>query len=278
MRSAVAHVRRRCICACALAAVGAGRAPRRSIPLEQFAAGPEMTAPSLSPDGTKLVYLTTVKDERFVPSRAAEGRAATPGPARQQRRPTTWSPAVSRPTRGCCAASRASSTTSVPYPASRLVVLDSDGSHEGPVPEPPRQPRQLRARSSRTRSFTGCRMTRSTSSSRWRTPTPSFPDVYTLNVDSGRCTRSSAAVNRCWTGSPTATVSCASALATATTRPSHGAQQRQGPVADTGEIQALRGWRASRRWPSARCPTSCSCCRHSNRDARRLADGSQREQ
>jgi dipeptidyl aminopeptidase/acylaminoacyl peptidase len=99
------------------------------IPLEQFAAGSEMAAPSLSPDGTKLTYLSTVAGERYVVVRELQ-KGAQPRP-------------VLRATTGTYEAVACNFKTNTrllcrfhgiehdfgPYPASRLIVMDSDGSH-----------------------------------------------------------------------------------------------------------------------------------------------------
>ena len=71
-RGSVEHVIRRLACWCCGAAVGlcafarvaAAAAPL--IPLEQFAAGPAMSAPRISPDGSRVVYISTVGGQRFV--------------------------------------------------------------------------------------------------------------------------------------------------------------------------------------------------------------------
>ena len=100
------------------------------IPLETFAAGPEMTAPSLSPDGTKFVYLTTVGGERFVAVRDLQ-KSAQPRPVLRGTSGTyqVVSCRFKTNTRLLCRFRGVEYDAGVPYPASRMVVLDSDGSH-----------------------------------------------------------------------------------------------------------------------------------------------------
>ena len=100
------------------------------IPLEQFAAGPEMTAPGLSPDGTKLVYLTTVSGELFVAVRDLQ-KGAPPRPVLRATSGTYQAVACNfkTNTRLLCRFRGVEHDYGAPYPASRMVVLDSDGSH-----------------------------------------------------------------------------------------------------------------------------------------------------
>ena len=100
------------------------------IPLEQFAAGPEMAAPSLSPDGTKIVYLTTVSGERFVAVRELQ-KASQPRPVLRGTGGTYEVVACNfkTDTRLLCRFRGVEHDYGVPYPASRMVVLDSDGGH-----------------------------------------------------------------------------------------------------------------------------------------------------
>ncbi len=184
----VCHPRVRAATAtCALAAlpvIAAAAAPL--IPLEQFAAGPEMLAPSLSPDGTMLTYLTTVKGERYVVV-ASLAKGAQPRP-------------IVKATTGSYDASSCtfkSNTRLVcrfqgiehdfaPYPASRLVVMNADGSHLKVLFE--------------SRIGTSTLVVGTQHQDRivhWLPDDPEhvliqladadsvFPDVYTLNVDSG---------------------------------------------------------------------------------------------
>jgi dipeptidyl aminopeptidase/acylaminoacyl peptidase len=116
-------------CACALALPGLlSAAPL--IPLEQFAAGPEIAAPAISPDGTRLAYLTTVSGERYVMVRDLQQG----GQPRAILHATTGSyQAVAcnfkTNTRLLCRFNGVEWDFGAPYPASRLVVLNSDGSH-----------------------------------------------------------------------------------------------------------------------------------------------------
>ena len=119
------------VCTWALALPGvcaADAAPL--IPLEQFAAGPEMLAPGLSPDGTKLTYLTTAAGERYVVVRDLQNGAA-PRPVLHATAGTYEAVSCSfkTNTRLLCRFRGIEYNYGSPYPASRLVVLNSDGSH-----------------------------------------------------------------------------------------------------------------------------------------------------
>ena len=87
-----------------------------------------------------------------------------------------------------------------------------------------------------------------------------FPGVFTLNVESGvtalrgRRAPAGARLDR----RPRWRRALRLRLSRRTGAPP-GAQQRQGPVAHPGEVQALRGRELLGRLPSGRCPTSCSC-------------------
>ena len=118
------------LCGCALLLpplCTAGTAAR--IPLEQFAQGPEMSAPDLSPDGSKLVFISTVAGERFVVVRDLLKQEA---PQRPVLRGTTDSYDVA----ACYFKTNAKLLCSFrgiehdfgsPYAASRLVVVASEG-------------------------------------------------------------------------------------------------------------------------------------------------------
>ena len=117
------------VSACALALPGLlSAAPL--IPLEQFAAGPEITAPALSPDGAKLAYLTTVKGERYVIVRDVQ-QGAQPRPILHATTGSYQAVACNfkTNTRLLCRFKGVEWDFGAPYPASRLVVLNSDGSH-----------------------------------------------------------------------------------------------------------------------------------------------------
>ena len=100
------------------------------IPLQQFAAGPEMTAPALSPDGSKLVYLTTIAGERYVVVRDLQ-KGAPPRPVLKATSGTYEAFACNFKgnTRLLCRFEGVEHSYGAPYPASRMVVLNSDGSH-----------------------------------------------------------------------------------------------------------------------------------------------------
>ncbi len=128
MRVCRSHVGVR-VCAWVLVLPGLARAAPL-IPLEQFAAGPEMAAPSLSPDGTKVVYLTTVSGERYVAVRELQ-KTSQPHPVLHGTGGSYEVVACNFKTnaRLLCRFRGVEHDYGVPYPASRMVVLDSDGSH-----------------------------------------------------------------------------------------------------------------------------------------------------
>jgi dipeptidyl aminopeptidase/acylaminoacyl peptidase len=104
--------------------------PGAEIPLEAFAAGPQMSEPRISPDGSQLVYLATLAGRATVAVRnlrTGEVRAVLAG--------TEGDFAVSRC--GFKAGDRLlcrlegvmHGESGRPFPASRLVALDPDGGH-----------------------------------------------------------------------------------------------------------------------------------------------------
>jgi dienelactone hydrolase len=98
------------------------------IPVEVFAAGPEMSAPRVSPDGTHLSYVTTVQGERFVGVYDVQAGKSMP---------------ILRGTSGTFRVTRCDFKTDKrllchfhgtnhnfgagPQPSSRLIVVDRDG-------------------------------------------------------------------------------------------------------------------------------------------------------
>ncbi len=117
------------LCAC-LGALPGAAALAAPIPLEQFAAGPEMMAPSISPDGSQIAYLTTVNGERYLVTRLLQPGAKL----RPLLHTTTGSyDAISctfkTNTRLLCRLRGTEHDFGTPYPASRMVVINSDGSH-----------------------------------------------------------------------------------------------------------------------------------------------------
>jgi dipeptidyl aminopeptidase/acylaminoacyl peptidase len=174
-----------CACLLTLPQVVAHAAP--PIPLEQFAAGPEMMAPSLSPDGSQFSYLTTVRGERYLAIRALQQGA--------QPRPVMHATAGSYEavfckfktnTRLLCGFRGIEHEYGLPYPASRLVVLNSDGSHM-----------RVLFQSQAWSNSTIQNVQSQDEILHWLPDDPEhvlmqmadadsiFPNVYTLNVDSG---------------------------------------------------------------------------------------------
>jgi len=112
--------------ACA-GALGVSLAAAPPIPLQQFAAGAQMEAPRISPDGTRLLYIATIAGDRFVVMRDLQS-----GQVRPVVRGTSDTYRVTRcdfktDTRLLCHFAGVERDFN-PYPASRLVALNADGS------------------------------------------------------------------------------------------------------------------------------------------------------
>ena len=104
--------------------------PAPLIPVEQFAAGAQMIAPAISPDGTQLAYLSTVAGERYVVVRDMQ-KNARPRPVLRATSGSyegAWCRFKTN-TRLLCSFKGTEHDFGLTYPASRLVVLDTDGSH-----------------------------------------------------------------------------------------------------------------------------------------------------
>jgi dipeptidyl aminopeptidase/acylaminoacyl peptidase len=188
MRASRSRVRA-AACACALTLPGlcaAGAAPL--IPLEQFAQGPEMTAPDLSPDGSKLVFVSTIAGERYVLVRDLLKSGAPPRPILRGSSDSYDVVACyfKTNTRLLCSFRGIEHDYGLPYPASRLVVMDSEGGH----------PRVL----FQSQAYTYSQIAGTQFQDRilhWLPNDPEhvliqladtdsiFPGVFTLNVDSG---------------------------------------------------------------------------------------------
>lgn len=115
-------------CAPAVVLASAALAGAPLIPLEEFAAGPEMSGPRISPDGTHLAFVTMFKGERYVVVSDIAANKSQP---------------IVRATSGSYRATHCDFKTDTrllchfvgvehhfgvgPYGASRLVALDRDG-------------------------------------------------------------------------------------------------------------------------------------------------------
>jgi dienelactone hydrolase len=99
------------------------------IPLETFAAGADMEAPSLSPDGTHLAYIGTVKGERALLMRDLQGNQL-----QLVRRLTSGTNDFTRcrfksEKRLLCHFNGLADLAGHSYPTSGLVAIDRDGGH-----------------------------------------------------------------------------------------------------------------------------------------------------
>jgi dipeptidyl aminopeptidase/acylaminoacyl peptidase len=109
---------------------GAVGAAPSEIPLEVFAAGPQMAEPRISPAGDQLVYLTTVSGEALVVVRELRSGAVHPilqaheGPYSITRCEFKTADRLL-----CHLEGVQRGTNGRPYPASRMVVVNPDGSH-----------------------------------------------------------------------------------------------------------------------------------------------------
>ena len=110
-------------------AAGAG-ARRAADPAGAIRRRPGDGRAGLSPDGTKLVYLTTVSGERYVAVRELQ-KTSQPHPVLHGTGGSYEVVACNFKTnaRLLCRFRGVEHDYGVPYPASRMVVLDSDGSH-----------------------------------------------------------------------------------------------------------------------------------------------------
>jgi dipeptidyl aminopeptidase/acylaminoacyl peptidase len=111
---------------CAFARAAFAAAPL--IPLERFAAGPAMSAPRISPDGNRVVYITSIGAERFVT--ILDLRSREPRPIL---RGTSGAFRVMRcefkgDNRLLCHFTGMERLYGELYPSTRLVALDADGS------------------------------------------------------------------------------------------------------------------------------------------------------
>ncbi|MGH8267557.1 MAG: alpha/beta hydrolase family protein, partial [Steroidobacteraceae bacterium] len=103
--------------------------PVPRIPLEAFAAGPLMAEPRISPDGNRLVYLTTISDQLFVVVRDLRSGQVhrilqgADGPYRVSRCEFKTDDRLL-----CHLEGVARGESLRPYPASRLVAVNADGS------------------------------------------------------------------------------------------------------------------------------------------------------
>jgi pimeloyl-ACP methyl ester carboxylesterase len=112
----------------ALASVGGSFAAVPRIPVEQFAAGAEMEVPHISPDGNRLLYISTIAGERFVvlrDLRSGQVHPLVPGVSGAFRVSVCD---FKSDTRILCHFEGVQRGAGVrPFPASRLVALDWDG-------------------------------------------------------------------------------------------------------------------------------------------------------